>query len=662
MDDRPTTWLRRSLILCFGLGLPLLYILWPWFSGRGLEVDRFRDDAYYQIVVARNLAAGRGFSFDGEHPASGVQALWTLVLAVPALCGAEESLPTWGYLLGLLLHFLTGALAWRILGRFFRPATATVLTLLYLSRPGLLLEVGNGQETALGLFFLFFWADSLFRGDRETGDPSGAPLRVGVATLLLPWARTDLLLFPLAHALWPHLASRFRLPAARPARGWVLFALSLGGLLAGNLFLFGAWLPPSGFAIPRLFHRNFEAGDPGLDRILEQYWWFFRPVLLGGPWALASTGFGLAASWLLLAPLARRRRFLPLLLTLAAALFGASDLGLPISASLLLALGPSPGLEDLRKRAGEVFLLGLLAFLGLCLLHLPVRWLPKDYYFVPLALPGLFGLGLLGEGFHAVRPGRPLPWLLLPPWWKDRLLLAALAGICLADLSPPGGRFPWQAEMALAGTETGRILREGVPRPWSADPWSHESPVLLGSFHSGLLAYESRLPVRNLDGVVDGASLKAFEEGHVLDAFVEEGGRFLVDSPRQLRLRDPDPHAGHASGRWMGNSRARFHPWVAFDLPGIGGDHEGTGAQILYALGEGMPLEAPRLLGARRGGVHVLLPTAWLLEGLQLVGGRRTGLPLPAPDPDARAAPYVVTSLPLEHGKVLRRGTAILEW
>ena len=42
----------------------------------------FTDDTYYYLVVARHVAAGNGFTFDGLHPTNGYQPLW-LFLLVP---------------------------------------------------------------------------------------------------------------------------------------------------------------------------------------------------------------------------------------------------------------------------------------------------------------------------------------------------------------------------------------------------------------------------------------------------------------------------------------------------------------------------------------------------------------------------------------------------
>src|SRR5664279_987553 len=38
------------------------------------------DDLFYFTVVAANIAAGKGVSFDGEHPTSGIQPLFAFLL------------------------------------------------------------------------------------------------------------------------------------------------------------------------------------------------------------------------------------------------------------------------------------------------------------------------------------------------------------------------------------------------------------------------------------------------------------------------------------------------------------------------------------------------------------------------------------------------------
>src|SRR5207249_52514 len=55
----------------------------PYLSGNGSNLAAtFHDDAFYYFQIARHLAQGRGFTFDGIHPTNGFHPLW-LFLLVP---------------------------------------------------------------------------------------------------------------------------------------------------------------------------------------------------------------------------------------------------------------------------------------------------------------------------------------------------------------------------------------------------------------------------------------------------------------------------------------------------------------------------------------------------------------------------------------------------
>ncbi len=307
--SRPNQNFGIFLVLLFGLVLPLLHIFVPLLSPDGLEKTRLRDDAAYQFVVARNLAEGKGFVFDGEHVASGVQVVWTLILGACAKVFGAGSLPLLSMLLGVALFLGTVYLAFGLLERSFGARIALLLAAFMASRGLVFAEAMNGQETALALFALFLFASWAF--PRE-GDANPRSTRLRLLVLLLPWIRTDLLVFPLGLALWPRIADRFGLPARETRTNWIDFGLSLGVYLLGNRLFFGAFLPPSSFALPWLFGANFSASGPGLGAWIGQVWWFFRPLFLGSPFLIAGILPAMAIAWWLLAPLARRQKGIPL--------------------------------------------------------------------------------------------------------------------------------------------------------------------------------------------------------------------------------------------------------------------------------------------------------------------------------------------------------------
>ncbi len=622
------------------------FVVWaslPWFGG-GLETHVLRDDAFYQFAVARNLARGQGFTVDGVHAAAGVQVLWPVLLAGPAWILGAGHLPSVAAIVGLLLHVLSALLVFRLVDWFVSRAGAVALAIFYLSRPSLIAEAYNGQETALAMFALFVWARRALAW--ETDLPTSARGLV-IWTLLLPWVRTDLLVFPAGLALAAVGARLFHLVPRRV--GLVEFALlaSFGLYLVLQKLLFGGWLPPSATAIPWLFHDSFAATHASFAETLRRYWWYVRPMLLGTPFRVAGFGFAVAGAWWLLAPLAVYKRSLPLIVVLAAAVLGARGV-MPVFLAALL-LGPTVGVVQRVAatpfgRAATGFWLGVLMLL---LVHLPLRWYPRDYYFVPIALAGITTL-LIGVG--AWLDSR-FPILFRSLFRRESAVWGLLLVLALGDRGLPRERFPWQAEMTFAARRVGEFVGD--------------EPV--AGFNSGILAWWHRGRVFNLDGAADGAAIPALRRRRLLEWLRDQECRFVLDSPRQIADTDPDPLAPHASGRFLGaRGAAELTPLVAFDLSGVGGHHPGTDCQMLYGF-DGAELATgaaePRLVAADERGATLLLAThdGDALARVRLVRPDGSERPL-AIAPSARAAPLVLCKVPEPHGRVQLPGGEELAW
>ena len=634
------------LVLLFGLVLPFLHILTPLLSSKGLEVTRLRDDAAYQFVVARNLAQGQGFSFDGSHSASGVQIAWTLVLSALVKVFGPSALPLLALLLGTLLFAASTLLAILLLQRFFGPRIALLLGALMASRGLIFAEAMNGQESSLALFALFLFAHLAFPHE---GDSHPKSKRLRLLVILLPWIRTDLLLFPLGLALWPNIADRFGLPARPTRSNWIDLGLSLLVYFAGMLLLFGVALPPSGFALPWLFRSNFILGHPSLGAWISQLWWFFRPLLLGSPFLIAGLLPAMALAWWLLAPLATRQKGLPLFLAFLAFLLGASNLGALVLGALLLSLGLLPSRKQQLSFAGENTSATLLAFFLLAFLHLVIRWYPRDYYFVPILLPSLLSLGLLLQRWTSEEG----LLVFIPKFLRDRIAYLVLLALGLSGAMPLGARFPWQEEMRFAGHWLNQVLPDHPP---------------LGAFNAGWIAWEYQGKVQNLDGCVDGAALPALQQKRLLPWLQNQGTDLVLDSWRQLKNQDPDPHNPHASGPYLGPKAAKeLIPLLAIDLPGTSGQHQGTGSLVLCKI-QGSPSpsfpKTATLLGRDPKGRPILfLPRANknAPPEIEIEGAKQGRHPMKL-DPEGRKAPYLLTRIPGTHGRVFLPGGGVLEF
>jgi len=184
------------------------------------------DDAFITMRIARNLATGRGYSFDGLHPTSGSPLLWTVLTSlnhlwlsrdVAALVTLIESV-----LLGAVATVLTFTLAATTTGD--RRIAWAAFALCSLST-SLFVAGWNGMETTaftcLGLFavLLYHRLCSAERGAAAYGV-------LGVVLGLLMLARADGVFVALAIVLL-ELDRWRRSPATlRKPRGWRIALLA----------------------------------------------------------------------------------------------------------------------------------------------------------------------------------------------------------------------------------------------------------------------------------------------------------------------------------------------------------------------------------------------------------------------------------------------------
>ena len=516
--------------------------LWCWVELHPWLATRLRDDAFYEFAWAANLVEGRGPVVSDGVTTSGVQLLWSLILAgVAWLTGRADSLPVLAPWLGLLCHVATAL----VIGRLSRDrVTRWCLTLCWIGHPLLLREAENGQETALCVFFAA--AIIVFRDVRERWF-----LLLSVFTVL---ARSDLFALVLMLSLYRHRH-------AKSARGWLAAAPSpLLSLLVPsviNYWLGGSWLPDSAFPMAWLFHTNLTE----VSGFWSSQWWFSRPALLGGPFATASAfGIGLMVFQLLRPWWPARLRFVPAVLVGVAGALGMHDLLTAGWAALFLALFPSVRWRRISARLLAV-MLGLSAIVAL---HWVMRWYPRDYYLAPLVIAGFVAMARLAR-------------------W--RLLLLAFAIVQVQDSGrikpePLAG----QREMQLAGLALHTVL------PTAERVGCFNSGIV--TFYTGQLAdrlgADGRRGIVNLDGVVDARSFAALQDRRLSRWLDEQGVRFLLDNPIQFEL---DPSVAHASGMFFGDGFDPANDLVEvarFDVPRVRGAlPRGDSMRLYWRRGRG---------------------------------------------------------------------------
>jgi hypothetical protein len=152
------------------------------------------DDSWYYLTVARNIAAGRGASFDGHEPTNGFHPLWQLVEAALAGLWKGTSLVRAALVAALVLTAAAVAL-WAVVLR--RTAGCSLLALglgaIVVTSPPVLALVGDGMETpvvllasaALAWAFERWWRGPAVRTAALVGATSGALVLARTSALVV---------------------------------------------------------------------------------------------------------------------------------------------------------------------------------------------------------------------------------------------------------------------------------------------------------------------------------------------------------------------------------------------------------------------------------------------------------------------------------------------
>ena len=172
------------------------------------------DDAFIEINVARMIALGHGFSFDGLHPTSGSPLLWTYLLSIPHYFMNFDRAVQWDFVLSAIFGALSAVivffLARRVTGRTPIAWTAFLLALL---SGNAFLNGMNAMDTA----FFTFAGLLAFALSFDVGRPKSCPAwawgaLTGLAAGAALMTRADglFLLIPLVSVHVINLAQAFR--------------------------------------------------------------------------------------------------------------------------------------------------------------------------------------------------------------------------------------------------------------------------------------------------------------------------------------------------------------------------------------------------------------------------------------------------------------------
>jgi len=306
--------LKIYRIEIFFLLLALLPALYIAFGNPNTILDWYNsDDGFLYFQVARNLAAGHGFTFDGINPTNGFHPLWLFILTpIFALSRTDPLLPLRILIVvSALLSAGSAILIYRILRQYTSEWIATLVGMLWIVLPSIhSTTVHTGVEAGINAFALL-----LFWGKLTSFTPDSSPYKnlprlaiLGLLASLALFARLDNIFLVSFGGLWLWL--RLWQPPGKSEQNAWLWRLQAGFAFFGPLTLlmavyliwnylsFGMVMPISGevkvwwgtlkntvygFRIRSLagFAAQFLTDDTQL-----------------GPWSLATSPLWAAAKWM----------------------------------------------------------------------------------------------------------------------------------------------------------------------------------------------------------------------------------------------------------------------------------------------------------------------------------------------------------------------------
>jgi hypothetical protein len=445
----------------------------PWLDAP-VAAAVFFDDAFYYFQIARHVAAGAGFTFDGIHPTSGFHPLWLFVLVpvfavVPGdLAPLRAVLAIEALLVGAAASTVFAALRPR-LGR----APAAAAALLLLAQPGAARILRGGMEAALVVcLFAAAWASWLAVRD----DPQARParwLRLGAWCALLFLARleTGIAVLVLAGLGWQRFGADRRRLIALVAP----LAACAAAYVAWTWLCFGTLGPVSALVKAEFGSRSLAALSP-LQRAAFVFY-----IPWPGDWAVRRTAAALGVDAAVVPALAS-----VLLLALLVAVFLRRH-----------AVGCAVA------RGGAAFV--LLTAAGVVIADKIALALMLDWYRAPMLLAAAVAGGLLAA--WTARAGRVMATV-----FAAAAVAATPIAIWHAAHPPPA-----------PGLAAAEWLKANA-RPGEAASWN-----------AGLIGYFAGGGVVNLDGLVNDARFaREVARGKALSEYLRrEEIRWLADATRE---------------------------------------------------------------------------------------------------------------------------------
>lgn len=490
------------LILFIGLALRL------WIALTKPEV-LWIDDSFYSLGIARNIAAGTGWTHDGIHVTNGFQPLYVFLM-VPFYW----LLPTQAYLVPVLalvlqsvLNVLTGLLLYRLLDHTLGWQGAFLSLVCWCLSPYIISGV-NGLETPIQAFlivltsyhYVLHWRPVLLLGPSGRARNSAA-LALGAALGLLALTRIDSLIF--AAAVLLDLCARMILGARHGKQRWSHAARSAALLGVSLLVIVLPWFLSSYFITGKV---AFESGGANRLRSLAQYrgtniYTYHISGLVPNLQVGAGTSF---MPWLALI----RRRYVALTLAL---LFGAGLAAVRLRCA--------------REKAQECLLsLSFLLWFGIGLMGAYVFYQFSAWnwgrYFYGVGIAGIVLMAIWVQTVYQALVGALGP---LRPRLADHAYTSlTLLFVLLMPISQPVGTNP-----VLTSSIDWYTASQYTAAEWLS---THTPPdVRVAAFQSGIIGYFSERTVINLDGVVNSEALPYYLDQNIARYLRLSDVKYLVD-------------------------------------------------------------------------------------------------------------------------------------
>jgi len=504
-----------------------------------IAADVVQDDAFYYLVIARNLVRGLGFTFDGASQTNAFHPLYLALLA-PLASASPAGDPLWLVRASTLALALLGAATTPLVFALARSlagvGAAVFAAFLFAASPALAVLGVNGQETGLAFAAALALAHAHLRARLWRAGPFAArALAFGALAGVAVLARVDLAL----------LCAVLGLDVLRRARSLAALAPAARALALATAAAFAIWLP-WGIASAHATGAWLPTSGAASREIALHLGWSNLPAIFG---AADGAVFDPTSP-----PLAWR-----------------ADVG---ARGLLVALFEQPLLAPLRLHIPYGVWPALESYAPQQLLARSPRWVASIACVAALALAARWFRGARARaaaeapdlrfvaGVYALASLAAYTLYSPSHWYWPRYLAPSIWLVALAALAPiarfanaPGARRPGlrRALAAVAAcllvaqqlASFGAFRARGVWRDPGArgflSSWEALGPqvppgAVLGAFQAGIYGWMRGLPVRNLDGKVDAGAQRALASRRVHDFVFEQGIEYVLDQPAIVRL------------------------------------------------------------------------------------------------------------------------------